>query len=122
MTPRQKQIANQAKSFVDEYARTFGLDPETASTLKLWYTLGAQWADSHPPQDTSVIKWQTGEPKEEGDYLVVVHSKRVEFDRLYAYGDVKNGRIEKAYFWKESLARTITAWCKLSDIKPYKEG
>ena len=29
---------------------------------------GVLWADSHPCE--TFIKWQTGEPKEEGEYLV----------------------------------------------------
>ena len=66
----------------------------------------------------SVIKWQTGEPKEEGEYLVVIHGKRIKVDRLYAYDEIKDGYIEKAYVWRDNWLSGITAWCKLSDIKP----
>ena len=68
------------------------------------------------------IKWQTGEPKKEGEYLVVVFGTKIEVDYLFAWDDVKDGRIIKRFSWKENLLRNITAWCKLSDIEPYKEG
>lgn len=116
---RQKQIANQAKSFVDEYARTFGLEPETASTLKLWYTLGAQWADSHPPQDTSVLKWKTGKPK--GDGLYIVRRRN-----LSGNGEFTSVLERQGYFWVNATMcrikyEDVIAWCKLGDIEPYKE-
>ena len=68
-----------------------------------------------------IINWQTGEPKEEGEYLVLVHGKRVMVDELYAYDEIKNGCVGKAYVWKHNWTISVTAWCKLSDIKPYKE-
>lgn len=80
------------------------------------FMAGVNWA-----QQNGTIPWQTGDPKEEGDYLVVVHGKRVEFDRLHAYDDIKNGRIEKAYSWKKNFASNITAWCHINKIKPYKK-
>lgn len=69
----------------------------------------------------SIIHWETGEPKEEGEYLVVVFGTKIEVDYLYAWDDIKDGRITKRFSWKENWLRNITAWCKLSDIKPYKE-
>ena len=59
----------------------------------------------------SVIKWQTGEPKENGFYLV----------------STSKGFVCQGYYnvlmncWGESLNDIAVAWCKLSDIEPYKE-
>jgi hypothetical protein len=57
----------------------------------------------------SVIKWQTGEPKEVGRYLV----------------STKNGICCGFYHtdgrWGALLNGNVIAWCPLSDIEPYKE-
>lgn len=59
----------------------------------------------------SVIKWQAGEPKEKGMYLVTT----------------KDGLIRTSQFMIEYGIKTwafglkVIAWCKLSDIEPYKE-
>lgn len=74
----------------------------------------------------SKIKWQIGKPKEKGIYLVT-----------YKFGYYSSERyLEKEYrisidtsywdnFWyqydNEMLDCKIIAWCKLSDIEPYKE-
>ena len=58
-----------------------------------------------------IIKWQTGEPKEEGWYIVTKSDGVVKIARF---------RPSSAFdiaFFKEF----IIAWCKLSDIEPYKE-
>ena len=61
----------------------------------------------------SVIKWQTGEPKESGIYLVTT----------------SNNMVRTAY-WNNGCwlfndlpfsTQKIKAWCKLSNINPYKE-
>jgi hypothetical protein len=61
----------------------------------------------------SKIKWQTGEPKENGIYLVTTSSN-----------------IVRTSYWNNGCwlinnlpfsTLKIKAWCKLSDIKPYKE-
>lgn len=63
----------------------------------------------------SIINWQTGIPKESGEYLV----------------SLKNGFVcrdewrEPCYdndiaYWKNCEGEVI-AWCPLSDIEPYKE-
>lgn len=61
----------------------------------------------------SVIKWQTGEPKEVGFYLITTANGSIVFD-----------------YWRFSLNRSywgylnkfdVAAWCKLSNIEPYKE-
>jgi hypothetical protein len=55
----------------------------------------------------SVIKWQTSTPTENGKYLVFAN---VEID--IAYWDNR-------FQWMKYLS--VTDWCKLSDIEPYKE-
>lgn len=62
----------------------------------------------------SIIKWQTGEPKERGYYLVTLTNNKVELDEYC-------GIIEDELGWFEHEEDEIIAWCKLSDIKPYKE-
>lgn len=61
----------------------------------------------------SIIKWQTGEPKESGSYAVSVK----DFNCVFVTTDHWNGLKAKWQYWGEN----VTAWCKLSDIKPYKE-
>lgn len=59
----------------------------------------------------SVIKWQTGEPREEGVYLVTT-----------IFGEVKTSTYIKAKAIDFGIfSQDIAAWCKLSNIKPYKE-
>ena len=59
----------------------------------------------------SIVKWQTGEPKENGFYLV----------------STNKGFVCQGYYntgmncWGATLNEIAVAWCKLSDIKPYKE-
>ena len=73
---------------------------------------GAEWADAHPPQGTSVIKWKTGEPNINGAFLVAYKNSVCKFER-------------KRGFWMYCGLiindKDVVAWCKLSDIKPYKE-
>ena len=63
----------------------------------------------------SKIKWQTGEPKESGEYLITTYNGKVRIDEFYHYS--VSGK-EYGTFIK--YANPI-AWCKLSDIKPCKE-
>ena len=66
----------------------------------------------------SVIKWQTGKPKEEGSYLVTTIFGHVTFDNWMSK------YIEGGSYCEWSLYngyKEVRAWCKLSDIKPYKE-
>ena len=60
----------------------------------------------------SVIKWQTGEPKEEGEYLVTTLDGIVDYDVVYinSKGKMSFGNFDN-----------VLAWRKLSDIEPYKE-
>lgn len=59
----------------------------------------------------SIIKWQTGEPKESGMYIVITKDGLMRTSQLM----VEHGKKTWAFGLK------VTAWCKLSDIKTYKE-
>ena len=61
----------------------------------------------------SVIKWQTGEPNETCSYLVTIKGLCDTFVACSCYSCL-NGWSH----WKED---EIIAWCKLSDIEPYKD-
>ena len=61
----------------------------------------------------SVIKWQKGEPKENGSYLVSIKGNISEYTTCAIYNIVTG--------WCHWKKEKITAWCKLSDIEPYKE-
>ena len=61
----------------------------------------------------SVIKWRTGEPKEEGYYLVTYQTlfgKYIEITEYEEYGWVNTSDCCK-----------VLAWCPLNEIKSYKE-
>lgn len=63
----------------------------------------------------SIIHWHTEEPKENGEYLVSLEDGSVcrdEWRELYCDDDIK------CWVYNEG---EVTAWCKLSDIEPYKE-
>lgn len=60
----------------------------------------------------SVIKWQTGEPKERGSYIVSIKG----LDANYVTCDVYVHETGWCHWKKEE----IIAWFKLSDIEPYK--
>ena len=66
----------------------------------------------------SIIHWETGEPKEEGAYLITTLRGKISFDRwlteLPRFTDEDN-----ECGWEYN--REVIAWCKLSDIEPYKE-
>ena len=59
----------------------------------------------------SVIKWQTGEPKTAGRYLVQTKDDGVQISFWSSF----------IQSWSLYSKSEIIAWCKLSDIKPYKE-
>ena len=61
----------------------------------------------------STIQWQTGEPKEAGSYLVSVKN----FNCIFVTTDHWDILKVKWQYWGEE----VFSWCKLSDIKPYKE-
>ena len=58
----------------------------------------------------SSVKWQTGEPKESGYYIVTLRFGLIEEDSW-------NNIIQR---WSRNNGEVI-AWCKLSDIETYKE-
>ena len=67
----------------------------------------------------SIVHWETGEPKHDGAYLVTYRNTETllnECTCLFRMG----------YIWvngdmKEIDSDLIVAWCKLDDIKPYRE-
>lgn len=61
----------------------------------------------------SVIKWQTGEPKEGGYYLITTDSDRITTDLWRIFPNRSN--------WEYRNKFEVVAWCKLSDIEPYKD-
>ena len=66
----------------------------------------------------SIIKWQTGEPKESGLYIVSVSNKIGEKGITVLNWDNKYRNFLFITLYPDL---TVYAWCKLNDIKPYKE-
>lgn len=65
----------------------------------------------------STIKWKTGEPIEEGLYLVTFR-----FLNSHKKGITKAEWYNKHWFIGLNYPQEeIIAWCKLSDITPYNE-
>lgn len=60
----------------------------------------------------SIIKWRKGEPEENGSYLVSIKGEFSEYTTCAIYNVVTG--------WCHWKKEKITAWCKLSNIKPYK--
>lgn len=66
----------------------------------------------------SVIKWQTGTPDEEGEYLVTLRNGDVVFDEYFSYTDSDGNEY---FLWRScDDDDDIIAWCPLSKIEPYK--
>ena len=61
----------------------------------------------------SIVHWQTGEPKEGGYYLITTDSGRITTDLWRIFPNRSS--------WEYRDKFGVVAWCKLSDIKPYKE-
>lgn len=59
----------------------------------------------------SVIKWQTGEPTRAGRYLIQTKDDGLQIDFWSTFIQT----------WSLYNNSEIVAWCKLSDIKPFKE-
>ena len=67
----------------------------------------------------SIVHWETGEPKHDGAYIVTYRNTETLLNVctcLYRMG----------YIWvnedmKEIDSDLIVAWCRLKDIKPYRE-
>lgn len=64
-------------------------------------------------KEQSTIKWRTGEPKEGGAYLITTSNGKVFAD----YWRVFPNHCD----WDYHNKFDVKAWCKLSDIEPYKE-
>mgnify|MGYP003462296855 CR=1 FL=1 len=66
----------------------------------------------------SVIKWHTGTPDEEGEYLVTLRNGDVVFDEYFSYTDSDGN---EDFLWRScDDDDDIIAWCPLSKIEPYK--
>lgn len=61
----------------------------------------------------TVIKWQIGEPKENGSYIVSIKGIESHFVTCAIYNCVTG--------WCHWKKEEIISWCKLSDIEPYNE-
>ena len=59
------------------------------------------------------VKWQIGVPKESGMYLVTIRGEYSIFTQCARFGCLTG--------WSYFNEGEILAWCKFSDIKPYKE-
>lgn len=106
---REEQI----KQYCAEQGFPYGACSGISSVKAIVATEAIKWADEHP--DGSMVKWHTGGPKENGEYLVSLEDGSVcrdEWRELYCDDDIK------CWVYNEG---EVTAWCKLSDIAPYKE-
>ena len=57
---------------------------------------------------SSSIKWQTGEPKRVGAYILSLKNGSVAIERYFP-------RVDKEFFEEH-----VVAWCHIGDIEPYK--
>ena len=72
----------------------------------------AEYLEKHKGS-LSVIKWQTGNPKEGGYYLITTTNGRIDTDHWRIFLNIS--------CWEYYNKFGVVAWCKLSDIEPYKE-
>lgn len=63
-------------------------------------------------KEQSTIKWRTGEPKSHGRYLIQTKDDGLQIAFWSSY----------VQSWSLYHNSEIIAWCKLSDIEPYKES
>ena len=68
--------------------------------------------------NVSIIKWQEETPCEECLCLVTLDDGSVHFD-LFTQDEVYCGN--EVWGWANNLIADVIAWCKLSDIQPYKD-
>ena len=64
----------------------------------------------------SIVKWEKGEPNENGMYLVTTSNGMVAYERYRKYEE--NEPAQRTYL---SYHTEIIAHCRMRDIKPYKE-
>lgn len=62
----------------------------------------------------SKIKWQIGIPDERCACIVTLQDDKVSFDYFGFWDDAP-------VVWQRHNEYSIKAWCKLSDVEPYKE-
>jgi hypothetical protein len=60
----------------------------------------------------SIIHWKIEEPKENGMYLITTIEGKIAISTF-----IKGNTYDEQFF-----NANVTAWCKLNDISPYKEG
>ena len=65
----------------------------------------------------SIVHWKTGVPEEEGMYIISLTNGRVKVSECILV-DTEDC---ESLVWREFDDEDIAAWCKLSDIEPYKE-
>ena len=93
--------------------KDLGNKPTLEDVACMFFELGWRAADEHP--DGSQIKWETGEPKEEGEYLT---TRRCSNGETYTCTNF----LDEGHWFAYPCDNSVTiAWCKLSDIEPYKE-
>ena len=111
-------ITNLIKARLDkdinkENKAIFCMESLLVSTMQHISWLVGEWKGS------SNIKWHTGEPKDNGMYLATF-IKTSEGDTSVVPLYRIRGNWETTS-WDSVKPKRIKAWCKLSDIKPYKE-
>lgn len=68
-------------------------------------------SDASKSKSQSLIKWQTGEPKTHGRYLVQTKDDGIQISIWSSF----------VQSWSLYSNSEIIAWCPLNDIEPYKE-
>lgn len=102
---REEQI----KQYCADQGFPYGACSGISSVKATVATEAIKWADEHP--NGSLIKWQTGEPKEDGLYIVTTNQGEMAVTGYFP--TLNKGE-------KEKFNMYISAWCPLSDIEPYK--
>lgn len=88
---------------------TSGNVSHKSCTIRGMANRSAEYLEKHL-YSSSIVRWQTGEPKESGNYIITTKDG-VGFFRF----------CHKEIVDVEFFERFVIAWCKLSDIEPYKE-
>lgn len=65
----------------------------------------------------SAIKWQTGDPKVPGEYLITCPNGVIYIDN---YNEYETGQ-GVFYDWERFTDDMVLAWCPVNEIEPYKE-
>ena len=75
----------------------------------------AEYLEKHL-YNSSIVRWQTGEPKEEGDYLT---TRKSEDGKTYV---CYNFWVDKKWAAVPCDHSITIAWYRIDDLEPYKEG